>query len=149
MKYFQLSIFLFLFLCQNAAAQTEEAAIRQVIEAESKAYHFNADRTAFLAYWHVTPDARMVYSEPAITVLLGSEQLSPTNPQLLQSKPDFAVNTYSNVVIKAHGTVAWATLDQKSALPDGTVSFFHEFRGMEKVEGAWKIVNSSVQKYKP
>lgn len=149
MKYLQLFIFLFLFLYQNAAAQTEEAAIRQVIEAESKAYHFNADRTAFLAYWSITPESRMVYSEPGFTIMLDSAQLSPKNPQLLQSKPDFAVNTYSNVVIQAHGTVAWATLDQKSALPDGTVSFFHEFRGMEKVEGTWKIVNSSVQKYKP
>jgi hypothetical protein len=149
MKILPLSIFWVLFLYQHAAAQSEEAAIRQVIEAESKTYHFNADRTAFLAYWHVTPDSRMVYSEPAITVLLGSEQLSPTNPQLLQSKPDFAVNTYTNVVIKANGTVAWATLDQKSELPDGTISYYHEFRGMEKVEGAWKIMNSSVQKYKP
>jgi hypothetical protein len=144
--------FLFAFIALSlgsATAQTaDEKAIRQAIEAESKAYHTNPDRMAFTAYWHVTPETRIVYSGPeASSVFVGSEMKAAIDSGQMPPM-DHAINEYSNFVIRASGPIGWASFDQKSTTPDGKVSTMREMRLMEKIGDAWKIVFSSVHEYK-
>lgn len=146
---FVLSI-LALSLGSAAAQSADETAIRTVIENESKAFHTNTDRTAFLGYWSVTPDTRLVYSGPAdahSTIPGDAMKSAAASGQLPPA--DNAVSEMTNFVIKASGTVGWAAFDQKTTTPDGKSEYMREIRCMEKVRGEWKIVSSSVHQYMP
>ena len=149
MKYIVLICsFITLSFC-SVFAQTSEAAIRTAIESESKAFHTNTDRAAFIAYWHITEETRMIYTGPGgNNVLTGSQMKTAVTAGQLPPA-DNAVNEYTNMLIKAGDTVGWASFDQKSTTPDGASSYMHEFRGMIKVDGAWKIFTSFVMEYKP
>ena len=149
MKIKLLALLFFALSLGSAVSQSDETAIRQVIEAESKAFHTSADRTLFMTYWQITPDTRLVYSGPEGSSMITGDQIKGASAAGQLPPVDNAVNEYSNFVVHASGTIGWASLDQKSTDSAGKVSYMHEFRCMEKVGGAWKIVSSSVHEYKP
>ena len=138
----------FLALSFGAAfGQSDDAAIKVVIEAESKAFHTNDDRSAFIAFWHITPDSRMVYSGPGTSMMYSGADMQAAISAGKLPPANQAESVFSNYAIRASGNVAWATFDQKSTTPDGKSSTMHEFRMMEKVGGVWKIVSESVHEY--
>lgn len=148
------NLFLFLFtlvtVINTLNAQTaDELAIRQVIEGESKAYHHEAVRATFLNYWHIIPESRMVYTGPEGGSMLTGADMEKARSSGQFPPPDYVVNEYTNVVIRADGRIAWASLDQKSTAPDGKITYMHEFRCLEKIGQAWKIISSSVHRYEP
>lgn len=148
MRQIFLSLAFFVLCPGSVAAQTDEAAIQQAIESESRAYHTNPDRGAYMRYWHVTTDARLVYSAPDASVLVSGKDMQQVVASGQFPPMDNAKTVYYNFVIRASGNVGWAFFDQETTLPDGNVSYLHEFRCMEKVDGAWKIVGSSVHLFK-
>lgn len=60
MKIKLLALLFFALSLGSAMSQSDETAIRQVIEAESKAFHTNADRTLFMTYWQITSALRFM-----------------------------------------------------------------------------------------
>ena len=134
----------------SVTAQTaDEAAIRTAIESESKAFHTNTDRTAFIGFWHITPESRMVYQGLGEINLLTGEAMKAAVAAGQLPAADNAERVFSNFVVKANGTIGWASFDQISTKPDGKAAYMREFRCMEKIGTAWKIVSSSVHEYKP
>jgi hypothetical protein len=149
MKNIFLTLFLLAASLSAANAQSaDEAAIRKAIEAESEAYHTNPDRAAFISYWHITPETRLVY-----TGLDGGGIFTGNDMKMAAEKGQFppadqASREFTNYVVRTSGNLGWASFDQKNTLPNGEVHTMREFRMMEKVGGAWKIVSSSVHEYK-
>jgi hypothetical protein len=131
------------------AQNGEEAAVRAAIEAESKAFHTNPDRQVFLSSWKLEGDSRLVYQGTEGTNLMTGDGIKAAVAAGQIPPADKAVSEFSNFVVRAGGTVAWATFDQKSTTPDGKLQYTREFRCMEKVNGQWKIVSSSVHAYQP
>jgi hypothetical protein len=145
------SSFLLLVLHTSVAtAQTaDEAAIRHVIESESKAYHTNPDRTAYLGYWLLNENTRLVYTGAEGTFYVTGPMMQSSLSSGKLPPMDHAVTEYSNYVIRADDNIGWASFDQISRMPDGQVKYMHEFRCMEKVQGTWKTVQSSIHSYTP
>ena len=135
--------------CCSAVAQTDEVAIRQIIESESRDYHLDPDRKVFTTYWHLTADTRLVLTDPTGTYAYSGKDLQAFVDKGEMPPANNAVSEYSNFVVKAGGTIGWATFDQKSTVPDGKSSYTREFRCVEKINGIWKIVSSSVHNYNP
>ncbi|MCC6287384.1 MAG: hypothetical protein IT249_05825 [Chitinophagaceae bacterium] len=48
-----------------------------------------------------------------------------------------------------NGIIGWATYDKKTVTPNGKTEFSHEFRGMEKINGEWKIISAPVHAFIP
>lgn len=149
MKTFLLPLFFLASSFCSAIAQTDEAAIRQVIEAESNAFHLNPDRKVFTTYWHVTADNRMVYSDPTGSSIFQGDQMQAAVAKGELPPADQATSAFSNFLVRAGGNVGWATFDQKNTTPDGKTTYTREFRCMEKIGGSWKIISSSIHDYKP
>jgi Domain of unknown function (DUF4440) len=148
---FLVCLFFVLSLGSTLAQSADEAAIRTAIEAESAAYHTNSDRSQFISFWQLTPEARLVYSSPSSqnTSLYDGKSMQAAVAAGQLPAADQAAREFTNYLIKASGSIGWATFDQKTTTPDGKVSYTHEIRCMEKIGGAWKIVSSSVHQYQP
>ena len=132
-------------------AQADEvAAIRKVIETETKLFHESQDRMAMLSYWKLDGDGRTVVSLPTqdAIVVKGTDMKAAIESGLMP-KADNATFELSNFVCRASGNTAWATFDQKETKPDGSKIYFHSFRCLEKVNNEWKMVFSSVHAYTP
>jgi hypothetical protein len=63
--------------------------------------------------------------------------------------PTGATFTNSNYLISVKGDMAWSSHDQVGTVKDGSKTYTHEMRILEKIGGAWKIVGMSVHVYKP
>ncbi len=55
----------------------------------------------------------------------------------------------SNYKFSIHGNDAWVSHDEVSTAADGTQSYSHEMRILEKINGEWKLVAQSIHMYKP
>ena len=130
-------------------SQSEVTAIRKTIEAEDIAFYTNPNRKAYMEYWAIKPDTRWVYSGLDGTVIMTASDLKTAIAKNQFPPADNSVCSFSNFVIKVNGTVGWATYDKKAVAPKGKTDYTHEFRGMEKIAGVWKIISASVHQYKP
>lgn len=147
MKKLLILVSLFALTLNFAKAQSEAAAIQKMIEAESFAFHNNADRYAFMSYWNIIEGAHLVYSGNGTCLLLKAADMKTAAEKGEIPKADHAKTEMTNYVIRNNGNVAWASFDQKSTISDGKVSNQHEFRCLEKIGGEWKIISSSVHGY--
>jgi hypothetical protein len=147
-KIFNFLVFLVGSVCATFA-QSEDAAIKKMIESESRAFHENTDRNAFINYWSLAKGSIMVYSGNGSCTVFSGEQMKDAAASGQIPKPDNAKVEMSNYVIRANGNLAWAIFDQKTTTPDGKSSYQHEFRCLEKSGSDWKIVGSSVHSYEP
>lgn len=50
----------------------------------------------------------------------------------------------SNYQFSIHGDQAWVSHDERSTGKDGKISYSHEVRILEKVNGAWKLVSQFI-----
>ncbi len=62
-------------------------------------------------------------------------------------KGSSSVNT--NYSFSIHGNDACVSHDETSTAKDGTVSYSHEIRILEKIDNKWKLVAQSIHVYKP
>lgn len=99
--------------CCSAVAQTDEVAIRQIIESESRDYHLNPDRKVFTTYWHLTADTRLVLTDPTGTYAYSGKDLQAFVDKGKMPPASNAVSEYSNFVVKAGGTIGCLLLTKK------------------------------------
>ena len=55
----------------------------------------------------------------------------------------------SNYKFSIHANDAWVSHDEKSTAKDGTVTYSHEIRLLEKINNEWKLVGQSIHIYVP
>jgi hypothetical protein len=148
----------FLFLCfslllslSKTIAQTsneEEQAILAVIEAETQDFarlpfaevarkHWILDKNTFIIATDGKGDATFVSAED----MLKNESVAPEEKTKVEK---------TNYLIQINGNMATVYHHQTVTLLDfGVTLYSHESRTLEKVDGAWKIHNSTVLYYTP
>lgn len=140
-KIFTFAFLFFISLGFLSAQNKEVEKIKKLIEAESFMYHNNPDRSVFLTYWLVNETSRMVVSNKNGTAVIPSKSIEASVKNNTIPPPDNIKSVFSNYMIRVSGKVAWASFDQKNSNSDVP---FHEFRCLEKINGEWKILGSSV-----
>jgi SnoaL-like domain len=128
-------------------AAVDEIAIKTVVEAETAAYHAGKI-DIMLSHWNFAAYARgMATTLDGQTLYGEGDQLRQFFSTLTATNNTFANSNYN---IKVGGDMAWATYDQKTMKADGSTALLsHEVRGLEKVNGVWKIILVSAHHYKP
>ncbi len=128
-----------------AKAQTDEAAIKDVLKQETEAF-YNRDAQKMISVWHVTPQTAMYVFLPNDRLYYRSgDQLTVENMQKAWSPtPIKATAERSGWNIRVNGTSAYVTYEQATSQEGQETSHSHETRYMEKIAGAWKIVSSNV-----
>ncbi len=135
---------------EGTKVSADEVAIKNVIQTETKNFHENTDRNGLLSYWKIDDNTRMVYSTPSQeAIFLKGADLKAAVESGTIPKADNAAFEMTNFVIRSGANAAWASFDQKVTSKSGSATFSHEMRGLEKVNGAWKLVSSSVHSYSP
>lgn len=131
----------------SPAAQ-EEAAVRQVIDAETKAYH-EANLAVWRSNWATTPyierqDEKL--RKLANTPYLKGQALQKGYEEFGKTHKPTGLNTVvSDYESHISGNLAWATYTQEDKKADGTVGQKQRsLRILEKINGQWKIVMLSL-----
>jgi hypothetical protein len=144
-KIFLLLLIIIQFSCTRSMQEND---VKAAIEGESLSFYTDSNRAKFLDFWGDSKDMRISYSSEDRTqnyVSVG-ELKAMVNKGLLPAAT-MAKSAYSNYVIKVSGSVAWAMFDQKTIVPEGSETYTHEFRCLEKINGKWKIIGSSIHQY--
>lgn len=132
-----------LFGCDRTAE--ESAAIRQVLETESSSWRA-ADFQTHADCWYIRP-----YGKILVSTTDGQTFDVPTelmhDPGAKMGDGGSSVN--SNYKMSIHGDQAWVSHDEVSTAKDGRISYSHEIRILEKIDGRWKLVGQSIHMYKP
>ncbi len=126
----------------------EEAAVRQVIDAETKAYH-EANLAVWRTNWATTPyierqDEKL--RKMANTPYLKGEALQKAYEEFAKThKPTGLTPVVSDYESHVAGNMAWATYTQEDKKADGSVGQKQRsLRILEKINGQWKIVMISL-----
>ena len=126
----------------------EEAAVQQVIDNETKAYH-EANMAVWGSNWATTPyierqdeKLRKLANTPYLkgqALQKGYEDFGKTH------KPTGLTSTVSDYESHVVGNMAWATFTQEDKKSDGSVGQKQRsLRILEKINGQWNIVLLSV-----
>ncbi len=136
-----------LFLCAIAFSQNaDEAAIKNLLEKESAAWR-SGDVKAHAACWYIQPYSKILVSLPNGKSL----DVDPKNmiepPGGKMENGGSAEN--SNYKFALYTNNAWVSHDEISTATDGTKTYSHEIRMLEKINGEWKLVGQVIQLYIP
>src|SRR3954468_9230600 len=137
-----------LFTASVLKAQTtnDTTAIKQLLEKESATWR-SGDIQAHATCWHIQPYSKILVSTPDGKCYDVPPQ-SIIHPSATSvGKGGSAVN--SNYTFSIHGNDAWVSHDEASTAKDGTVTYSHEIRILEKINNEWKLVAQSIHLYKP
>jgi hypothetical protein len=126
----------------------EEAAVRQVIDTETKAYH-EANLAVWGSNWATTPyierqDEKL--RKMANTPYLKGQALQKAYEEFAKTHKPTGLNTVvSDYESHVAGNMAWATYTQEDKKADGSVGQKQRsLRILEKINGQWKIVMLSL-----
>ena len=126
----------------------DDAAVRQVIDAETKAYH-EANLAVWRTNWATTPyierqDEKL--RKMANTPYLKGEALQKAYEEFAKThKPTGLTPVVSDYESHVAGNMAWATYTQEDKKADGSVGQKQRsLRILEKINGQWKIVMISL-----
>lgn len=130
----------------KAQTTSDTTAIKQLLEKESATWR-SGDVQGHAACWHIQPYSKILvsttdgkcYDVPPATML------HPSATSV--GKGGSAVN--SNYTFSIHGNDAWVSHDEASTATNGTVTYSHEIRILEKINNEWKLVAQSIHLYKP
>ena len=144
MKKILLSLLLF---CTSllVIAQTDETAIKNVLNDETKAF-YDRDAKKMVSYWHKTMQTTMyIVLSPDNIITKNASSLNADSLQknMLSGEPlkmDFG---RTNWIFCINERSAYITFDQIPNDPQEK-QYTHETRFMEKINGEWKIVSSNV-----
>jgi hypothetical protein len=131
----------------NALAQSGDTLqIRQLLEKESATWR-SGDVKAHEDCWHIQPYSKILVSTPSGQCFdIPAESIVHPSPSSI-GKGGHSINT--NYKFSIHGDNAWVSHDETSTAKDGTVSYSHEIRMLEKIGGQWKLVAQSIHVYVP
>lgn len=140
MKYLPL---LFLLACQQPMNDTQ--AIQQLLEKESATWRAG-DFQGHSECWHIQP-----YSKILVSTITGQCFDVPPAAMKDPAAPmgDGGSSSNSNYQMSIQGDHAWVSHNEVSIAKDGTKTYSHEIRMLEKVGGAWKLVGQSIHQYLP
>nr|WKN38563.1 nuclear transport factor 2 family protein [Tunicatimonas sp. TK19036] len=122
------------------AQNSEESAIREVIEGETRAW-LERDFDQWASYWSHTPDAYFsVTMNQYIEFAEGWQAIADRMKNAMQQ--DTTVMSNINVArsewhFRVNNNLAWARFSQST----NNGPLLKEQRVMEKVDGKWKIIN--------
>jgi hypothetical protein len=144
------SVLILIFSMFSCTPKFQENEIKELIEKESYCFHTNSNRSKYLEYWGDSKEMKLSYSgvERSQTFLSISDLKSNTKKGIVPAAT-MAKSEYTNYGIRVSGSVAWAMFDQKAVTPEGRETYTHEFRFLEKNNGEWKIIGSSIHQYIP
>ncbi|MFN8253532.1 MAG: hypothetical protein U0V75_16800 [Ferruginibacter sp.] len=135
-------------LCRYTYAQEvhDSSAIKKLLETESSTWR-SGDEKGHADCWEVKPYSRILVSTPSGQCfdVPPSSMIHP--PAGMMGKGGYATN--SNYLFSIHGYQAWVSHDEVSVAADGTRSYSHEMRMLEKINGRWKLVGQSIHLYNP
>src|SRR5881275_216489 len=129
----------------QAQEVNDTVTIKKLLEKESATWR-SGDNKAHAECWHVQPYSKILvslpngkcYDVPAESIL---------RPASGQGNGGYAVN--SNYGFSIHQNDAWVSHDEKSYAKDGTVTYSHEIKILEKINNEWKLVAQSIHIYVP
>lgn len=148
MKYIlSLSLFILAAHSQIIAQSADETAIKNLLEAETKAFCNVSLAEVCQKYWILDDKTVMNVSMPDGTHLQfkKADILDETNAP----PENHATFTDKDFEFRIEGNIAFVTYTQTAALADGSRICSHEMRFLEKVNGEWKLHCSSVHQYIP
>jgi hypothetical protein len=130
----------------SAQTMNDTTAIRQLLEKESATWR-TGDVAGHAACWYIQP-----YSKILVSTADGKCYDVPPQSMINPSRTMVGKggsSTNSNYTFCIHGNNAWVSHDEKSIANDGNISYSHEIRILEKINGQWKLVAQSIHLYKP
>lgn len=130
----------------GAQKPKDSIAIKNVLEKEAATWR-SGDVKAHADCWSVQPYSRILVS----TSDGNCYDVAPENvvnpPAGMMGKGGHAVlSNYTFSIQKKH---AWVSHDEVSVAADGSKTYSHEIRLLEKIKGQWKLVGQSIHIYKP
>jgi hypothetical protein len=142
--------FLFLLLLAGAIVHAQSVndttAIKQLLERESATWR-SGDVQAHADCWHIQPYSKLIVSTADGKCFEVPPSVMTHPPENAMGKGGTSIN--SNYTFSIHGDDAWVSHDEVSTAKDGTKSYSHEIRILEKINGEWKLVAQSIHLYKP
>lgn len=131
----------------TAMAQANDTmAIKQLLEKESSTWRSGAVKE-HAACWFIQPYSKILVSTPEGKCFDISPRLMVHPAEGMMGKGGTSIN--SNYRFSIHGHYGWVSHDEKSIAKDGTASYSHEIRMLEKIKGQWKLVGQSIHVYVP
>jgi|SRR5579871_1747176 len=128
-------------------AQTDDTtAIKLLLEKESSTWRAG-DVQGHADCWHIQPYSKILVSTPdgKCFEVPPSLMIHPSSNAMSKG----GSSTRSNYNFSVHGDNAWVSHDETSISKDGNISYTHEIRMLEKINGEWKLVGQSIHVYKP
>ena len=143
----KLQLCLLISLCFISCKPTidESTKIKQLLEKESATWR-SGDSQAHASCWHIQPYSKILVST------MGGKTYDVPPMEMIKINPDnvgsggSSINT--NYKMSIHKNNAWVSHDEESTAKDGSISYSHEIRLLEKVNKEWKLVGQSIHVYK-
>ena len=124
----------------------DSTLIQQLLEKESATWRAG-DFQGHSDCWHIQPYSRILVSNAV------SGKTYDVPPALMKDPGakmgDGGSSVKSNYKMSIHGDNAWVSHEEVSTAKDGTNTFSHEIRILEKVDGQWKLVGQSIHIFVP
>src|SRR3954471_3651053 len=131
----------------HAFTQTNDtSAIKQVLQKESATWR-SGDVKGHSACWEVQPYSKILVSTPEGKCFDIAPEAIIHPAAGMMGKGGTSIN--SNYKFSIHGDNGWVSHDEKSIAKDGTITYSHEIRILEKIAGQWKLVAQSIHLYVP
>jgi hypothetical protein len=134
----------FIALSAHSQSIPDTTAIKQVIEKESTTYR-NGDVKGHADCWKIQPYTRIVVSTADGKVIDVPPSIMVNPPANMPGAGGTFSN--SNYKISVIGNSAWVSHNEESVSKDGKKTYSIEFKLLEKINGAWKIVGMSMHAY--
>ncbi len=137
---------LFFFINSKAQQPGDSAAIKSLLEKESATWR-SGDVKAHADCWHIQPYSRILVStaDGQCFDVPPANVVNPSGGKM--GNGGFAMN--SNYLFSIHADNAWVSHDEVSTAADGSKTYSHEIRLLEKIKGQWKLVGQSIHLYNP
>lgn len=132
--------------CAGAQKAKDSTAIKKVLEKDAATWR-SGDVKAHAECWSIKPYTRSFVSLADGTCYDVPPENIVNPPGGRMGNGGFAVlYNFTFSIQKKH---AWVSHDEVSVAADGSKSYSHEIRLLEKIKGQWKLVGQSIHIYKP
>jgi hypothetical protein len=146
MKIFISILILLISVSASAQQNNDTLAIKQLLEKESATWRAG-DIQGHADCWFIQPYSKILVSLPN-GKCYDIDPINIVHPaESMVGKGGSAIN--SNYKFSIHANDAWVSHDEKSTAKDGSVTFSHEIRLLEKINNQWKLVGQSIHIYVP
>ena len=124
----------------------DSTAIKNVLIKESATWR-SGDVKGHTECWYVQPYTKILVSTPGGKCydVPPETMIHPSAAMVGQG----GSSENSNYKFSIHGNYAWVSHDERSMAKNGTVTYSHEIRMLEKINDQWKLVAQSIHIYNP